>query len=85
MAQLDKMPLGPDPVLRSTVAHGVAFHHAGLTHEERDLIEDGFRNGAIAVLCATSTLAAGVNLPAKRVIFKSPNVRSMSVRALELT
>ena len=60
-----------DPALLASLAAGVAFHHAGLTAEERGCVEAAFRGGRVLALAATSTLAAGVNLPAARVIIRS--------------
>jgi len=56
--------------LARCVASGTAFHHAGLAHAQRKAVEDAFKARRIKVLVATPTLAAGVNLPAKRVIVR---------------
>ncbi len=57
--------------LAECVKMGCAFHHAGLLNSQRKIIEDNFREGDILVIVSTPTLAAGVNLPARRVIIKS--------------
>jgi helicase len=49
---------------------GTAFHHAGLTHNQRRVVENAFKEGILTCLSATPTLAAGVNLPARRVLVR---------------
>jgi len=59
-----------DTQLFICIKHGVAFHHAGLASYQRRIIEDYFKQGKIRCIVATPTLAAGVNVPAKRVIIR---------------
>ncbi len=56
--------------LARCIASGTAFHHAGLAHAQRKAVETAFKERLIKVLVATPTLAAGVNLPAKRVVVR---------------
>jgi len=57
--------------LSALLKKGVGFHHAGLNQNCRETVETEFRNGHIKLLASTPTLAAGVNLPARRVVISS--------------
>jgi replicative superfamily II helicase len=68
IADLQSLPAGIDPVFQRTIIRGVAFHHAGLTVEEREIVAAAYDQGVLKVMVATCSLAAGINLPARRVI-----------------
>ena len=52
------------------IKQGCAFHHAGLTSQQRKAVESNFRSGLLGCIVATPTLAAGINLPARTVIVR---------------
>ncbi|PPQ70945.1 hypothetical protein CVT26_014249 [Gymnopilus dilepis] len=63
-----------DNNLRDLLPFGFAIHHAGMSREDRGVVEDLFADGSVQVLVTTATLAWGVNLPAHTVIIKGTQI-----------
>ncbi|KAI8323457.1 P-loop containing nucleoside triphosphate hydrolase protein [Martensiomyces pterosporus] len=57
-------------LLNESVPHGIAYHHSGLSSSDKRRVEQLFASGSIRILCSTSALGTGVNLPAHMVIVK---------------
>ncbi len=57
--------------LMEVLKNGVAFHHAGLDPQKRKFVENAYKKRLIKIIVSTTTLIAGVNLPATLVIFDS--------------
>ncbi|HZX34704.1 MAG TPA: DEAD/DEAH box helicase, partial [archaeon] len=58
--------------IASLIKDGVCFHNAGLLQKQREIIEELFRKNLLKFICSTPTLAAGINMPAFRVVITSP-------------
>ena len=56
--------------LAESAENGVAFHHAGLFNEQKEIIEDEFRLGNLLMITATPSLMYGVNLPSRSVVIR---------------
>ncbi|XP_038173537.1 probable ATP-dependent RNA helicase DDX60 [Arvicola amphibius] len=76
------------PLLKTLARRGIGFHHSSMSAKEKQLVEMLFRKGFIRVVTATGTLALGVNMPCKSVVFAQNSVyldalnfRQMSGRA----
>ena len=65
--------------LADLLPHGYAFHHAGMSRKDRNLVEELMENRHIRILVSTATLAWGVNLPAYSVIIKGTQVYDSEV------
>jgi pre-mRNA-splicing helicase BRR2 len=66
-----------DGNLRDLLPFGFAIHHAGMTREDRGLVEELFADGSVQVLVCTATLAWGFNLPC---ILSSSRGRRYTIR-----
>ncbi len=71
VANLASAELGTDATLPELLLRGVAYHHAGLPHELRYLIELLVDRGHVRTVCGTMTLAQGVNFPIASVVIES--------------
>lgn len=60
------------------------FHNGILNKTERHQLEANFANGSVQVLVSTSTLFAGVNLPAEYVIATSEMAGGEEIKAYQL-
>lgn len=81
----DLISTAHDDHLRELLSRGVAFHHSGLPADDRALVEQLFLSGAVHILCCTSTLAHGVNLPAHLVVIKGTSSWRGGSRGYERT
>src|SRR5262249_7177383 len=59
--------------LRPLLLHGIGVHHAGILPRYKQLVERLTLEGLIRFVVSTETISAGINLPAKRVVF--PEIR----------
>lgn len=65
------LPTGLGPQLRKYLLHGIGVHHAGILPAYRRLVEALTADRLLKFVVTTETISAGINLPAKSVVFPS--------------
>ncbi len=63
-------PTGQCTKLSGLLGSGVAFHHAGLLNRQRGIVENAFRRNVLKIICSTTTLGLGVDMPAHTVLVR---------------
>ncbi len=65
------LPSGAAKELRPLLGHGIGIHHAGILPRYKQLVEQLALERLIKFVVSTETIAAGINLPARTVVFPS--------------
>ncbi|MBP8805492.1 MAG: DEAD/DEAH box helicase [Kofleriaceae bacterium] len=63
------LSVGVAKELRPLLTHGIGIHHAGILPRYKQLVEELTLERKLRFVVSTETIAAGINLPAKTVIF----------------
>lgn len=63
--------ISPEFELVEMLDHGIGVHHAGLSDDVRALMEWLTENRRLRMLCATSTIAQGINFPVSSIFLAS--------------
>ncbi|KAI3391275.1 hypothetical protein diail_7634, partial [Diaporthe ilicicola] len=63
-----------NPDILNALRRGIGIHHAGMNRKYRQIVEILFRKGFLTVVIATGTLALGLNMPCKTVVFFGDSV-----------
>ncbi|WP_428261091.1 DEAD/DEAH box helicase [Haliangium sp.] len=65
------LPGGASEELAPLLEHGIGVHHAGILPRYKRLVEELALERLIKFVVCTETIAAGINLPARTVVFPS--------------
>jgi len=71
MCEAALLPGGLSKELKPLLAHGIGIHHAGILPRYKQLVEQLALERLIRFVVSTETIAAGINLPARTVVFPS--------------
>ncbi|KNC50877.1 DEAD/DEAH box helicase [Thecamonas trahens ATCC 50062] len=63
-----------DDILKEGLLRGVGVHHAGLPRKYREAVERLFRAHYLKLVVATETLALGIHMPCKTVVFAGDSI-----------
>eukprot|EP01128_Nolandella_sp_AFSM9_P007051 TRINITY_DN3766_c0_g1_i2.p1 TRINITY_DN3766_c0_g1~~TRINITY_DN3766_c0_g1_i2.p1 ORF type:complete len:1338 (-),score=435.58 TRINITY_DN3766_c0_g1_i2:267-3875(-) len=69
-----KLRNSPSKWLIPALERGIGIHHAGMPTAYKLFVERAFRRGTLGVVISTSTLALGIHMPCKTVIFAGDSI-----------
>ena len=76
-------PMGKSLGLFDMLRRGIGVHHADLSSQWRMEIESLFRSRHLQIVVATGTLAVGIHMPCKTVVFCGDNSKHLSVASFQ--